>query len=129
MSESMDSNEVKRLAKNTRKAQLEQRFLEAWGTHYRHLPRPVMQHRFCHARKWRFDFCWPDEKLAVEIQGGSFVNGGHNRAGQQQKDYEKQRAAVRLGWRVLPFNTIDLKDPEAVVTEVAELLTNAKEIH
>jgi very-short-patch-repair endonuclease len=123
-----EPEDVKRIAKQSGKAQLEQRFLEAWGTHYQHLQRPVMQHRFHPVRKWRWDFCWPDQKLAVEIQGGSFVQGGHNRAGQQQKDYEKQRTAVSLGWRVLPFNTIDMKDPESVVTFVAQVLTNAKEI-
>ncbi len=128
MSDLTEPEEVKRIAKHTRKAQLEQRFLEAWTVHYRNLPRPIMQHRFHQVRKWRWDFCWPEQKLAVEIQGGSFVGGGHNRGAQQQKDYEKQRVAVALGWRVLPFNTIDMKDPEAVVTFVAEVLTNAREI-
>jgi very-short-patch-repair endonuclease len=124
----MDAEQVKRAAKQNKKAQLEQRFLEAWGRLFRTLPRPVMQHKFHPSRKWRWDFCWPEEKLAVEIQGGSFVAGGHNRAPQQQKDYEKQRAAVALGWRVLPYNTIDMKDPEAVVSEVAQILTNARDV-
>jgi len=47
---------------------------------------------------------------------------------QMTKDYEKQREAVRLGWRVLPFGTWDCNDMQAVVQLVAEVLTNAKEI-
>jgi very-short-patch-repair endonuclease len=123
-----EPSEVKKLGNNTRKAQLEQLFLEAWNRLFRQLPKPVMQHKFHPTRKWRWDFCWPEQLLAVEIQGGSFVGGGHNRGPQQQKDYEKQRAAVSLGWRVLPFNTLDMKDPEGVAIEVAAILTNAKEI-
>lgn len=122
------ADEVKRLAKTTRKAQLEQRFIEAWRRMFPKLPCPVMQHHFHPTRKWRFDFAFIDQRLAVEIDGGSFVGGGHNRGAQQQKDYEKHRAAVKLGWRLLRYNTADMKDTESVVTEVAEVLCNAKEV-
>lgn len=125
---SMDASEVKQLAKKGSKERLEMLFLEAWRRLFRNLPHPTMQHRFHPVRKWRWDFSWNEEKLAVEIQGGSYIHGGHNRAGPQQKDYEKQRAAVSMGWRVLPFNTADMRDPDAVVTEVAMILTNAKDV-
>lgn len=111
-----------------KKAQLEQRFLEAWRRNFPQLPKPVMQHRFHPDRKWRFDFCWPAVLIAVEIQGGSFIRGGHNLPIQQQKDYEKQRAAIKLGWRVVPFNTLDMKDPDYCADYVADLMTQAKEI-
>ena len=32
------------------------------------LPEPVREHPFC-ARLWRFDFAWPDYKIAVEVEG------------------------------------------------------------
>ena len=137
MQEDMNSDQVKREAKHNRKAHLEQRFLEAWGRMFPQLPRPVMQHQFHPHRKWRFDFAWvavsggcavQSIKLAVEIDGGSFMYGGHNRGAQQQKDYEKMNHAVKLGWRVLRFNTADMKDPETVVTFVAEVLTRAKDV-
>lgn len=120
--------EVKVIAKHSRKAQLEQRFVEAWYRLFPRLPRPQMQYKFHPKRQWKFDFAWDDlgTMIAVEIDGGSFVNGGHNRPVQQAKDYEKSREAVKLGWRVLRYNTIDMKDAEAVATEVAEMITNAK---
>lgn len=110
------------------KAALEHSFLTHWTLLFPTLPKPTLQLHFHPSRKWRFDFSWEPEKIAVEIQGGSFTGGGHNRPLQQAKDYEKQREAVRLGWRVLPFNTLDLKDPVACVEFVAALLTNAHDI-
>lgn len=126
--EQMDGEGVKRAAKGHRKAQLEQRFLESWRRMYPSLPKPTMQHQFHPRRKWRFDFAWPESLLAVEIQGGAFIHGGHNRGVQQAKDYEKQREAVKLGWRCLPFNTKDMADSDACATFVAECLTHAKEV-
>jgi very-short-patch-repair endonuclease len=128
MQEFMDADEVKREEKKGNKAQLEQRFIEAWFRLFPNLPRPIMQHRFHPQRRWRFDFCFPEQLIAIEIDGGGFVRGAHNRAPQQAKDFEKQNAAVRMGWKVLRFNTVHMKDAEAVATEVAEMLTDAREV-
>lgn len=32
----------------------------------------VHEHRFHPDRMWRFDFAWPDRKVAIEFQGGTF---------------------------------------------------------
>lgn len=124
---SMDAGEVKKLSK---KATLEQKFLATWRlvAGAAGLPDPVMQHRFHAQRKWRFDFSWPEYRLAVEIDGGSFVRGGHNTALGQNKDYEKSNEATRMGWRVLRFNTVAMKDPVSVVEFVMEVMTNAREV-
>ncbi len=53
---------------------------------------------------------------------------GHTSGVGQTNDYEKWREGVRLGWKILPFNTSDMKDMVAVVEFVAEVLTNAKDI-
>jgi very-short-patch-repair endonuclease len=78
------------------------------------LPTPVRQHRFHAERRWRFDLAWVDRKLAVEVDGGTFVYGGHNRGAQIARDMEKQNAAVMLGWRVLRFDTHMVGDGRAV---------------
>jgi very-short-patch-repair endonuclease len=59
------------------------------------------EHRFHPTRRWRFDFAWPEKKIAVEIDGGSWIAGRHSRGGGIHSDCEKQCEAVVLGWRVL----------------------------
>ena len=65
------------------------------------LPVPVAEHRFHASRRWRFDFAWPDDRLAVEVEGGAFVAGRHTRGSGFEKDIEKYAEATALGWRVL----------------------------
>lgn len=77
-------------------------FESALAQHYG-LPKPEREYRFDPARKWRFDFAWPDKKLAVEIEGGVWVYGRHNRAVSYVKDMEKYNRATELGWRVLRY--------------------------
>lgn len=36
--------------------------------------------------------------------------GGHNSAIGQANDYEKFRAATKLGWKLFPFNTHELQE-------------------
>lgn len=83
----------------------------------------VREHRFAPPRRWRFDFAWREQLLAVEIEGGTYVNGGHNRGKKYAEDCEKYNAAVLLGWRVLRYTTDDMsKRPLQVIDEVKEAL-------
>lgn len=52
-------------------------------------------------REWRFDWAWPEYKVALEIQGGTFVNGRHSRGPALRKEYEKLNAALVQGWVVV----------------------------
>jgi very-short-patch-repair endonuclease len=84
----------------------------------RGLPRPDREWRFSTERRWRFDYGFPEHKLALEVDGGLFLPGGgrHNRALGMLKDAEKFNEAAVLGWRVLKvqpkflanFATLDL---------------------
>jgi len=98
---------------------LESRFLNA----ILGLPQPVREHRFHPVRRWRFDFAWLPQKLAVEIHGGAWVSGGHNRAGHQASDNEKSNTAQTMGWKVLVFNTVQMKDLANVRKVVEEALS------
>jgi very-short-patch-repair endonuclease len=69
------------------------------------LPEPVAEYRFHAERRWRFDFAWPERKVAVEIDGGIWVHGRHNRASGYLADLEKLNAAAEAGWRVLRYAT------------------------
>ena len=65
------------------------------------LPEPEREFRFHPVRKWRFDFAWPAQMLAVEIEGGVFVTGRHSRGLGMLADMEKSATAMMMGWRVL----------------------------
>lgn len=71
------------------------------------------EHRFHPVRRWRFDFVIlktaysePEElKIAVEIEGGIFTNGRHNRSTGALGDMQKYNSAVLNGWRLLRYGT------------------------
>lgn len=78
------------------------------------LPEPEIEVRFHPVRRWRFDFAWPALQLAVEVDGGTWVGGRHNRGAGYERDCEKLNAAALLGWRVLRFTMAMVKDGRAV---------------
>lgn len=51
-------------------------------------------------KDWRFDLAWPEQCLAVEIEGGAWVHGRHTRGVGFTADLEKYHHAMRLGWTV-----------------------------
>lgn len=57
--------------------------------------------RFHPTRKWRFDVAWPKVKVALEVEGGAWQYGRHNRAASFLKDMEKYNEAAAMGWVVL----------------------------
>lgn len=52
--------------------------------------------------------------VAVEIEGGKWIRGRHQRPTGFQSDIEKYNEATRLGWRVLRFTGDDLKTCAAI---------------
>lgn len=65
-------------------------------------------------RKFRFDFAFIAERLLVEINGGTFNGGAHGRGVGINRDYEKNNLAVKEDWRVLSFDTKQVKSGDAV---------------
>lgn len=63
----------------------------------------VREYRFHPTRQWRFDYAIPDLRIAIEIDGGIWINGRHNRASGYLGDMEKFNTAATLGWVVLKF--------------------------
>ena len=69
-------------------------------------------------RKFRFDFCFREERLLIEINGGTYNGGAHGRGCGISRDYTKANLAVVNNWRVLSFDTKQVKSGEALqVTE------------
>ena len=67
----------------------------------------VKEHMFHYTRKWRFDYAMPDLKVAIEIDGGVWDYGRHNRPQGYIDDMEKLNTAASMGWLVLRFTTHD----------------------
>ena len=65
------------------------------------LPKPVPELTFHPKRKWRFDYAWPEEKVALEIHGATYKNGRHTRGLGFARDREKMNEAQLLGWIVI----------------------------
>lgn len=63
----------------------------------------LKEFRFHPKRKWRFDYAIPEYKVAIEIDGGLWKYGRHNRPAGYKADMEKLNAAASLGWSVLRF--------------------------
>ena len=83
------------------------------------LPVPVTEHRFgalasggtgkgvrdrlraTGLSDWRFDYAWPEHKVALEVEGGIFSGGRHTRGKGFAEDMRKYNSAAVLGWIVL----------------------------
>jgi very-short-patch-repair endonuclease len=88
---------------------------EAFALHCKaHGLAPVREHRFHPSRKWRFDFAFPERMCAVEVEGGMWTNGRHNRGGGAIADMEKYNVAAALGWFVFRFDGGAVKRGEAI---------------
>ena len=74
----------------------------------------VREYQAIPGRRFRFDFCWVKERLAVEIQGGTYSRGAHARPLGIKRDYEKGNLAVQFGWRVLQFDADMVKSGQAL---------------
>lgn len=82
----------------------------------------VEEHKFHSSRRWRFDFAFVAQRLAVEVEGGAFSGGRHTRGLGFVADCEKYNAAVLGGWRVLRY--VPRKDWIAgAVAQITEALS------
>ena len=87
----------------------------------------VREYQAIPGRKFRFDFAFLRERLLVEINGGTYNGGAHGRGVGINRDYEKGNLAVVNNWRVLSFDTKQVKSGAAL--EVVEQLINNQSIN
>jgi hypothetical protein len=66
------------------------------------LPMPTPEYQFAKddGRRWRFDWCWVDQKVVLEVEGGVWTAGRHTRPKGFLSDLEKYNRATQLGYRV-----------------------------
>jgi very-short-patch-repair endonuclease len=66
------------------------------------LPEPRAEYVFHESRKWRFDFAFPELKVAVEYDGGVFDGlPSHSSVSGILRDIEKINEAQLSGWTVI----------------------------
>ena len=85
----------------------------------------IKEHQFYQKRKWRFDYAIPVHKIAVEVDGGVWINGRHNRASGYVKDLDKFNVAASMGWVVLKFTQDNLLR-SATLDLIKETIKNRK---
>lgn len=117
-------------------------FLELCKQHG--IKEPEREFRFDAKRKWRFDYAFPTEKIAIEVEGGAFGRNvicnhcgqpvyrfitnksgvkkkynvregmGHNTGKGSIEDMEKYNHAVLHGWKLLRFPSHELSTVDTI---------------
>jgi hypothetical protein len=78
------------------------------------LPVPVPEYKFHPTRRWKFDWCLPEQRIAVECEGGSWLQGRHNRGSGFLADMEKYNEAAILGFRLLRVTPQQIANGQAL---------------
>lgn len=82
------------------------------------VPMPEQEVRFHCERKWRFDYAWVKQQIAIEINGGG-GRGRHNTVVGATNDADKLNAAQLLGWVVLQYTCKSVKEVERMAEEIS----------
>jgi very-short-patch-repair endonuclease len=108
-----------RFRNSTPPSRLEARFLMLWEE----VAGPPLESefRFHPRRRWRADFAHLPSRSLIEIEGGIWIQGRHNRAAGFNSDLEKYLEAGLLGWRVFRLGPDQITFP--LVGRLAAILT------
>jgi very-short-patch-repair endonuclease len=85
------------------------------------LPIPLIEFQFFPQRRWRADFAWLTHKVLLEVEGGIFIGGRHNRPLGFTKDCEKYNQANLDGWIVLRVTSKHISDGSMIAWLTAAL--------
>jgi very-short-patch-repair endonuclease len=80
----------------------------------------VREHRFLEDRRFRFDFAWVAQRLAVEVDGAV-----HRIKKRYQGDQEKGQLALLGEWRVLHVTPAQVRSGAALIM-VGKLLKSSR---
>lgn len=104
-------------------SKLEESFNHVWCKllNYDQIYPPVRQLAPIPKRKNTVDFAWPDLKVIVEIEGGIFHQGRHNRAKGYMDDCKKYNTLTMLGWKLLRYCPPDVNTLSKAVETCMEV--------
>lgn len=94
----------------------------AWQiSHCSNVPCPERQVQLLETRKFTVDFVWRKQRIAVEIDGGLWMQnqvgrggGAHSRPANIIRDMEKSNLVQRAGYRFFRFTTTQVMNGEAL---------------
>lgn len=79
------------------------------------LPTPTPEFKFAAPdRLWRFDWCWPELGVALEVEGGVWIQGRHSRGTGMLEDMLKYNSAALRGYSVYRVTPDQLYQPETL---------------
>ena len=73
------------------------------------LPYPERQYKFIKGRRFQADFCWVDQKVIIEYEGGMFGKSRHTTGVGYTNDCEKYNLAALNGYDVFRLTVLTLK--------------------
>lgn len=91
------------------------------------LPIPIAEYEFARAteeRKWRVDWCFVAQLVALEVEGGYAAGGRHTRTGGFLGDLEKYNSLACHGFRLLRVTPRQIDNGQALLW-VARILQPA----
>lgn len=78
------------------------------------LPTPTPEFRFHPTRKWRVDYAFEPQRLALEVEGGVWTRGRHTRGSGFLRDVEKYNELAARGWRLIRTTPDGLCSPDTL---------------
>lgn len=68
-------------------------------------PRPEREYKVDSGRRYRWDFCWPAQRVSLDVEGGLFAKGrarmAHAMPTAILRDMNKANIGTLNGWRML----------------------------
>lgn len=127
------------------RSRLELQFSALWGVRYPELP-PTREHVLPVWQEWaqelkrrgrrrrsvpmRADFAWPDARVALELQGGTWVTGGHSTGQGIERDAIKALLAQSDGWALVAFTDAMLRSQTEIwLPRLAVLIRSRLPVH
>lgn len=88
----------------------------------------IREWEFCPNRTWRSDFAYPQYKLLIEVEGGTWLKGKGHVSGKIYSDNcWKYNEASLMGWVLLRYTTDMIRDhKDAIKAQVAAAIAKAK---
>ena len=102
--------EYKKLIKNTKP---KQKFIDILTRHG-----AQFEHKFSKDRKFRFDACFKELKIAIEYEGIFSEKSRHTTVSGFIRDCEKYNLAAIEGWRVLRYTAKNIKNLQSDLNKI-----------